>query len=69
MIRQISQQGTTILLVEQNAHAALSLADRGYVMETGQIVMNDRADRLLKNKKVQQAYLGGGFSTDSRDFL
>ncbi len=63
MIRQISTQGTTILLVEQNAHAALALANRGYVMETGQIVLSDRADRLLDHQEIQQAYLGGSLSS------
>ncbi len=62
MIQYISQQGTTILLVEQNAHAALGLADRGYVMETGKIVLSDQADRLLHHQAVQEAYLGGSFS-------
>jgi branched-chain amino acid transport system ATP-binding protein len=58
MIKKIRHEGKTILLVEQNAHAALTLADRGYVMETGGIVLSDQADRLLKNPKVQSAYLG-----------
>ncbi len=62
MIRKISRQGTTILLVEQNAHAALNLADRAYVMATGEIVLSDQADVLLHNKEVQQIYLGGGFA-------
>ncbi len=62
MIREISRQGTTILLVEQNAHAALKLADRAYVMATGEIVLSDRADVLLRHKEVQQIYLGGGLS-------
>ncbi len=58
MIQLINEQGLTILLVEQNAHAALSLADRAYVMETGQITLEDQAESLLKNKAVQSAYLG-----------
>ncbi len=58
MIRQISRQGTTILLVEQNAHAALGLAHRGYVMETGRILIEDQAARLLENPEVRSAYLG-----------
>ncbi len=62
MIREISRQGTTILLVEQNAHAALKLADRAYVMATGEIVLSDQADILLRHKEVQQIYLGGGLS-------
>ncbi|MBI3803905.1 MAG: ABC transporter ATP-binding protein [Nitrospirae bacterium] len=60
MIKEIRRQGKTILLVEQNAHAALKLADRGYVMETGQIVLTDQALHLLENPRVQSAYLGGG---------
>ncbi|MEK7703147.1 MAG: ABC transporter ATP-binding protein [Nitrospirota bacterium] len=60
LIRRISQQGKTIFLVEQNAYAALALADRGYVMETGQIVLADTAALLLKNPMVQSAYLGSG---------
>jgi len=62
MIQRISREGITILLVEQNAHAALSLAHRGYVMETGQIVLADRATNLLQNEAVQSSYLGGGAS-------
>lgn len=63
MIQKISTQGTTILLVEQNVHAALALANRGYVMETGQIILSDEADRLLNHPEIQQAYLGGGFAS------
>ncbi len=62
MIQHISLQGTTILLVEQNAHAALGLATRGYVMETGEIVLSGPADTLLNHPAVQRAYLGGEFS-------
>ena len=62
MIQRISRQGKTILLVEQNAHAALGLADRGYVMETGRIVLEDTAEALLRNPAVQAAYLGGAAS-------
>jgi branched-chain amino acid transport system ATP-binding protein len=58
MIKEIRRQGKTILLVEQNAHAALMLADRGYVMETGQIVLSNPASQLLQNPRVQSAYLG-----------
>ncbi len=58
-IKEISQSGVTILLVEQNARAALKLADRGYVMEVGRIVLEGRADDLLKNKEISKAYLGG----------
>lgn len=58
IIRKINREGNTILLVEQNARAALELANRGYVMETGRIVMSDRADLLLQDSKVKEAYLG-----------
>ena len=58
-IREINRQGTTILLVEQNANQALLTAQRGYVMETGQIVLTDKACSLLKDPKVKEAYLGG----------
>jgi len=57
-IRDISRQGTTILLVEQNAYMALSIAGRGYVMETGGIVLEDTAQGLLSNENVRRAYLG-----------
>jgi len=59
VIREINTHGTTILLVEQNAHMALSIASRGYVMESGRIVLEDDATRLMVNKDVQNAYLGG----------
>jgi branched-chain amino acid transport system ATP-binding protein len=57
-IKELRDQGTTILLVEQNARAALSLADRGYVMETGTIVLEDTGANLLDNDAVRKAYLG-----------
>jgi branched-chain amino acid transport system ATP-binding protein len=58
-VRQINQAGVTVVLVEQNARAALKLADRGYVMEVGHIVLKDSAANLLANPDVQSAYLGG----------
>ncbi len=58
-IKQINEQGTTILLVEQNAFAALQLADRGYVLENGQIVLSGLIKDLTTNKKVREAFLGG----------
>lgn len=58
-IRQINDSGVTILLVEQNARAALKLAHRGYVMEVGNIVLEDSSRNLLKNPEVRKAYLGG----------
>ena len=54
----LKAQGTTILLVDQNARAALAIADRGYVMETGRIVLDGAAAELLRDPQVQQAYLG-----------
>ena len=59
VIREINAHGTTILLVEQNANMALSIATKGYVMESGQIVLEDDATSLMANKDVQKAYLGG----------
>jgi branched-chain amino acid transport system ATP-binding protein len=58
LLSAIHEQGTTILLVEQNAHMALQLADRGYVLESGTIALADSADRLLGNDQVRKAYLG-----------
>ena len=58
IIREINARGTTILLVEQNAQAALQVADRGYVLETGSIVLSGDADSLLTNPQVAEAYLG-----------
>jgi branched-chain amino acid transport system ATP-binding protein len=60
VIRGIRARGTTILLVEQNAHMALSVADRGYVLETGKLIVEGRPDELLNNEEVKAAYLGGG---------
>ena len=57
-IQQLKEAGTTIFLVEQNAHAALAVADRGYVMETGAIVLSGSGDALLQNEQVKTAYLG-----------
>jgi branched-chain amino acid transport system ATP-binding protein len=54
----LKRQGATIFLVEQNAHAALAIADRGYVLETGRIVLQDSGKALLANERVKQAYLG-----------
>jgi len=54
----IRERGTTVLLVEQNAKAALKLADRGYVLETGKIILEESAAELLENREVQRAYLG-----------
>lgn len=57
-IRRINEQGTTILLVEQNAQLALQFSHRGYVMETGRITLADTAANLLSNEQVKKAYLG-----------
>ena len=59
MIVEMHKQGITILLVEQNASMALSIADRGYVLETGKVVLTDKASSLLSNDAVKNAYLGG----------
>ncbi len=60
IIREINTQGTTVLLVEQNALMALSVANRGYVMQTGEIVLSDDARHLITNDMVRKAYLGEG---------
>ena len=58
-IRRIAEEGVTLLLVEQNAKLALEISHRGYVMESGKIILADAAQVLLRDPKVQQAYLGG----------
>jgi len=58
-VREINRSGVTVILVEQNARAALKLASRGYVLEVGNMVLEDSAANLLANEEVQQAYLGG----------
>jgi branched-chain amino acid transport system ATP-binding protein len=58
-IVKINQEGTTILLVEQNAHMALEISHRGYVMETGRIVATDTSKNLLASDQIKKAYLGG----------
>lgn len=59
IIQDIQKQGTTVLLIEQNANLALSIADRGYVLETGKIVLSGTGEELLASDEVQKAYLGG----------
>ena len=59
MIKEINSQGVAILLVEQNALMALSVADRGYVLETGRIVLEGSGQALLQDPQVMKAYLGG----------
>lgn len=59
IIEEVNRRGTTIFMVEQNANMALSIADRGYVLQTGSIVLSDTAPRLLQNDMMREAYLGG----------
>jgi len=59
IIKEINETGTTILLVEQNAHMALQIADRAYVLETGRIVLSGTAEELAEAEEVRKAYLGG----------
>lgn len=59
VIRQMNREGATVLLVEQNAKKALSIANRGYVLETGRIVATDDANELKENAQIKKAYLGG----------
>lgn len=58
VIREINREGVTVLLIEQNAHLALQVSNRGYILETGRIVHHDESHRLLKDEKVREAYLG-----------
>jgi branched-chain amino acid transport system ATP-binding protein len=60
LIERVNREGTTVFLVEQNARMALSIADRGYVLQTGAIVLADSARNLLDNPLMQEAYLGSG---------
>lgn len=59
IIRMVNAEGTTVLLVEQNAHMALSVASRAYVLETGRIVLSGSAKELQESDEVRAAYLGG----------
>ncbi len=58
-LKDINKEGTTILLVEQNARMALGFASRGYVLETGNVVLEGSSEELAENPQVKQAYLGG----------
>jgi branched-chain amino acid transport system ATP-binding protein len=58
LIKQVNEQGTAIFMVEQNATMALSIADRGYVLQTGRVVLSDRAENLLHHEELRKAYLG-----------
>jgi branched-chain amino acid transport system ATP-binding protein len=57
-IKRLNDDGTTILLVEQNARMALQVAHRGYVLQTGEVVLSDTGEKLRQNEMVQKAYLG-----------
>jgi branched-chain amino acid transport system ATP-binding protein len=59
IIKDINASGTTVLLVEQNALMALGIARRGYILQTGEIVLADRSEALMDNPEVKKAYLGG----------
>ena len=59
IVREINAAGTTVFLVEQNAHMALKIAHRAYVLQTGRVIMSDTAANLLENPEVKKAYLGG----------
>ena len=59
LIQQIHEEGIAIFMVEQNANMALSLADRGWVLQTGRVVLDDSAENLLANPELQKSYLGG----------
>nr|WP_241033713.1 ABC transporter ATP-binding protein [Streptococcus suis] len=59
IIQDIQKQGTTVLLIEQNANKALAIADRGYVLETGKVVLSGTGKELLASEEVKKAYLGG----------
>ena len=59
IIAEIRRRGTTVLLVEQNARMGLSVADRGYVLETGKLVLSGTPDQLWSNEEIRAAYLGG----------
>jgi len=64
IVRRLRDEGSTVLLVEQNAKAALGIADRGYVLETGRIILEENAEDLLANRDVQRAYLGRDIDTE-----
>ncbi len=61
VIRRLKDQGVTVFLVEQNAIAALEVADRAYVMETGEIILEGEASDLVRSPEVRRAYLGKGY--------
>jgi branched-chain amino acid transport system ATP-binding protein len=61
IIAEIRKEGTTVLMVEQNAYAALEMCDRSYVLESGEVALQGTGAELLGNPHVRQAYLGGGY--------
>lgn len=61
IVSDLPSRGTTVLLVEQNARAAFAIADRGYVLETGRIVLQGSIEELLDNREIKRAYLGKGY--------
>ena len=66
IIRRLGEEGRTVLLVEQNARSALRIADRGYVLETGRIILEGDAEDLLANREIQRAYLGKDLDAENR---
>ncbi len=68
IIVEINRQGTSVLLIEQNAKMALSIAHHGYIMETGKVVMDDDPQRLLKDEDVKEFYLGLHTTGEQKSF-
>ena len=66
VLKEINQQGTTILLVEQNANLALKIAHRGYVLENGRIALSGSASQLAQDPRVKEAYLGRGKQAETK---
>ncbi|MCK4910670.1 MAG: ABC transporter ATP-binding protein, partial [Thermodesulfovibrionales bacterium] len=66
VVRRLREDGATVLLVEQNAKAALAIADRGYVIETGRIILQGPSEELLHNRDVQRAYLGRDLDSETK---
>ncbi len=66
IVRKLREEGNTVLLVEQNAKAALGIADRGYVIETGRIILQGPSEDLLANREIQRAYLGRDLDAETR---
>jgi branched-chain amino acid transport system ATP-binding protein len=66
VVTRLRDEGNTVLLVEQNARAALGIADRGYVLDTGRIILEGTAENLLSNRDVQRAYLGRDLDAEGR---